>query len=113
MSDPNRTTTEQSPIPVVYAQTPPAKKRRGFAAMDREQVRELARRGGAAAHRAGTAHEFTSDEARAAGRKGGLAAHGNGKSPAEPVGRPTEAARGSTTENVVPSADEHAVTAPS
>jgi general stress protein YciG len=51
------------------------KKRRGFAAMDRELVRELARRGGAAAHRAGTAHEFSSDEARAAGRKGGLAAH--------------------------------------
>jgi general stress protein YciG len=51
------------------------KKKRGFASMDRDQVRELARRGGVAAHRAGTAHEFSSDEARAAGRKGGLAAH--------------------------------------
>jgi uncharacterized protein len=51
------------------------KKKRGFAAMNLEQVRELARRGGVAAHRAGTAHEFTSDEARAAGRKGGLASH--------------------------------------
>jgi general stress protein YciG len=56
---------------------PPAseKKKRGFAAMNPDQVRELARRGGVAAHRAGTAHEFTSDEARAAGRKGGLASH--------------------------------------
>jgi hypothetical protein len=53
----------------------PEKKKRGFAAMNPEQVRELARRGGVAAHRAGTAHEFTSDEARAAGRKGGLASH--------------------------------------
>jgi general stress protein YciG len=51
------------------------KRKRGFAAMDREQVRELARRGGSAAHRAGTAHEFNSEEARMAGRKGGLAAH--------------------------------------
>jgi general stress protein YciG len=82
MSDPNRTSTEQSPIPVTYPQAAPAKKRRGFAAMDREQVREFARRGGAAAHRAGTAHEFTSEEARAAGRKGGLAARANGKSSA-------------------------------
>jgi uncharacterized protein len=48
-------------------------KRRGFAAMSSERVREFARRGGLAAHRAGTAHEFTSDEAREAGRKGGLA----------------------------------------
>ncbi len=53
----------------------PEKKKRGFACMNRDQVRELARRGGVAAHRAGTAHEFTTDEARAAGRKGGLAAH--------------------------------------
>jgi len=51
------------------------KKKRGFASMDPNQVRELARRGGVAAHRAGTAHEFSSDEARSAGRKGGLAAH--------------------------------------
>jgi general stress protein YciG len=64
-------------------------KRRGFAAMDRELVRELARRGGAAAHRAGTAHEFSSDEARAAGRKGGLAAHAQDKQP--PVAPPLPA----------------------
>jgi general stress protein YciG len=52
----------------------PGKRKRGFAAMDPAQVRELARRGGTAAHQAGTAHEFSSDEARAAGRKGGMAA---------------------------------------
>src|SRR5947199_190481 len=44
---------------------------RGFASMDAEKQREIARKGGRAAHEKGTAHEFTSDEARAAGRKGG------------------------------------------
>jgi uncharacterized protein len=51
-------------------------RKRGFAAMDRNMVRDLARKGGVAAHRAGTAHEFSSEEARVAGRKGGLATHG-------------------------------------
>ena len=46
---------------------------RGFAAMDPEKQREIARKGGKAAHQKGTAHEFSSDEARAAGRKGGQA----------------------------------------
>jgi hypothetical protein len=41
--------------------------------MDRELVRGIARKGGRAAHEAGTAHEFTSEEARVAGRKGGQA----------------------------------------
>ena len=44
---------------------------RGFASMDTERQREIARKGGKAAHEKGTAHEFTPDEARAAGRKGG------------------------------------------
>src|SRR6059058_1440168 len=44
---------------------------RGFASMDSEKQREIARKGGRAAHEKGTAHEFTADEARAAGRKGG------------------------------------------
>jgi uncharacterized protein len=44
---------------------------RGFAAMSDERQREIARKGGRAAHAKGTAHEFTSDEARAAGQKGG------------------------------------------
>lgn len=48
---------------------------RGFASMNREKQRELASRGGKAAHEKGTAHEWTSDEAREAGRRGGLASH--------------------------------------
>ncbi len=43
----------------------------GFAAMDPQKQREIASRGGRAAHQKGTAHQFTSEEARAAGRKGG------------------------------------------
>jgi general stress protein YciG len=39
--------------------------------MDREKQREIASKGGHAAHEKGTAHEFTPDEARVAGRKGG------------------------------------------
>jgi general stress protein YciG len=50
-------------------------RRRGFAAMDRDRVKEMASKGGKAAHAAGTAHQFTSDEARVAGRKGGMAPH--------------------------------------
>ena len=52
---------------------------RGFAAMDRSRVSEIARKGGKAAHVAGTAHEFTRDEAREAGRKGGYATHAKRK----------------------------------
>lgn len=51
------------------------RRRRGFAAMDPKRVSEIASKGGKAAHQAGTAHEFTSDEARNAGKKGGLAPH--------------------------------------
>ncbi len=57
------------------AQEAPRPRRRGFAAMDRERVREIASKGGRAAHAAGTAHQFTSEEARIAGRKGGMAPH--------------------------------------
>ncbi len=42
---------------------------RGFASMDREKQREIASQGGRAAHAGGRAHQFTSDEARAAGKK--------------------------------------------
>lgn len=44
---------------------------RGFAAMTREKRREIARKGGIAAHQQGTAHQWTSEEAQIAGRKGG------------------------------------------
>lgn len=43
--------------------------------MDRAKQREIASKGGKAAHQKGTAHEWTSEEARDAGRKGGLASH--------------------------------------
>jgi len=46
--------------------------RRGFASMDKEKQREIASKGGKAAHAKGTAHEFTPEEAREAGRKGGM-----------------------------------------
>lgn len=51
---------------------------RGFAAMDPQQQREIAAKGGRAAHESGNAHEFTSEEAREAGRKGGQASQGGG-----------------------------------
>ena len=47
--------------------------KRGFASMDAEKQRMIASKGGKAAHEKGTAHEFTSEEARQAGRKGGEA----------------------------------------
>ncbi len=50
-----------------------AKSLRGFAAMDPAKQREIASRGGKAAHLKGTAHEFTPEEARVAGSKGGRA----------------------------------------
>jgi len=54
------------------------KGKRGFAGMDQEKQRKVASLGGKAAHRKGTAHEFTCEEAREAGRKGGRAAHQKG-----------------------------------
>jgi uncharacterized protein len=46
---------------------------RGFAAMSAEKQKEIASKGGRAAHEQGVAHEWSSDEARAAGKKGGQA----------------------------------------
>ena len=46
---------------------------RGFASMDITRQREIASKGGKAAHQKGTAHEWTSEEAREAGRRGGKA----------------------------------------
>ena len=58
------------------------KERRGFASMSAEKQREIASKGGRAAHQKGTAHEWSSDEAREAGRKGGMASRGGrGKLP--------------------------------
>lgn len=50
---------------------------RGFASMDPEKQREIASRGGKAAHMSGNAHQFSSEEAREAGRRGGQARGNN------------------------------------
>ena len=49
------------------------------ASMDENKQREIASQGGKAAHEKGTAHEFSSEEAREAGRKGGQNSHGGGR----------------------------------
>lgn len=46
------------------------KKKKGFAALSVERLKEIASRGGKTAHAKGVAHKFTSDEAKAAGAKG-------------------------------------------
>ena len=53
-----------------------SKQNSGFASMSLEQRRAIARLGGQAAHKKGTAHEWSTEEARLAGRKGGLRRHG-------------------------------------
>jgi general stress protein YciG len=66
--------------------------------MDRSKQREIASKGGKAAHQKGTAHEWTSEEAREAGRKGGMASHrrkqDSGSEPSEAGNESSEAARG-------------------
>jgi uncharacterized protein len=72
------------------------KRPRGFAAMDRTIVSEIARKGGKAAHSAGTAHEFTSEEARVAGRKGGRATHAKRRQGDDQPGAPESSPEGVT-----------------
>ena len=74
------------------------KERRGFASMSPEKQREIASKGGRAAHQKGTAHEWTSEEARSAGRKGGQISRGGrgrladetGPGMADPTARPSD-----------------------
>ncbi len=61
---------------------------RGFASMDRDKQREIASKGGKAAHAKGTAHEWSREQARDAGRKGGLARAQSRKPLAESEGLP-------------------------
>lgn len=72
--------------------------RRGFASMDEARQRAIASEGGRAAHARGTAHEFTSEEAREAGRKGGEAVSQNREHMAE-IGRRGGEARGNAHRN--------------
>jgi len=69
------------------------KSARGFASMDQTKQKEIASKGGRAAHAKGTAHEFDSGEARAAGRKGGMAVSRNREHMAA-IGRRGGEARG-------------------
>ena len=73
-----------------------AKEDRGFASMDRAKQREIASKGGKAAHQKGTAHEWTSEEARDAGRKGGIASHRRRR---EAMGSQTESDSAPSMEN--------------
>ena len=72
---------------------PRGRSNRGFASMDRNKQREIASKGGRAAHEKGTAHEFDSGEARAAGRKGGVTVSRNREHMAA-IGRRGGEARG-------------------
>lgn len=73
--------------------------KRGFASMDPEQQRRIAREGGKAAHKLGVAHEFNSEEARKAGRKGGETVSANREHMAEIGRRGGEASRNSRANN--------------
>ena len=66
------------------------KERRGFASMSPEKQREIASKGGRAAHEKGTAHEWTADEARSAGRRGGQVSRGGRGRLVTPESAPTE-----------------------
>ena len=84
------------------------KERRGFASMSPEKQREIASKGGRAAHEKGTAHEWTADEARAAGRKGGqISRGGRGRlvSTATDSGAPASADTGSN--SIAAGSDRH------
>lgn len=87
----------------VRSMTGERKERRGFASMSPEKQREIASKGGRAAHQKGTAHEWTSEEARSAGRKGGQISRGGRGRLVEPTGPPRE------TETGMPPADPDVV----
>jgi uncharacterized protein len=75
------------------------KERRGFASMSPEKQREIASKGGRAAHQKGTAHEWTSEEARSAGRKGGqISRGGRGRLVEGPVSGSPQAEMGPVTD---------------
>lgn len=84
MFDPNNSDSQKAAV-------------KGFASMDPARQREIARRGGKAAHASGHAHRFTSDEAREAGRKGGRSVSQNRAHMAEIGRRGGEARRKKTT----------------
>ncbi|MDB5843193.1 MAG: hypothetical protein JWP79_503 [Polaromonas sp.] len=76
----NRDTSQDTDSPSQRQAT----SRRGFASMDPERQRQIASRGGKAAHASGNAHQFNATEAREAGRKGGLAGRRSASSESKP-----------------------------
>src|SRR5262249_59672705 len=84
-----------------------AKEDRGFASMDRNKQREIASKGGKAAHQKGTAHEWTSEEAREAGRKGGMASHRRKQEQQGGGVAPNAPGAGGTTEDNTMASDPH------
>ena len=83
-----------------------AKEDRGFASMDRAKQREIASKGGKAAHQKGTAHEWTSEEARDAGRKGGIASHRRRRELLQQPGAETSGDTGSMADDTRASASD-------
>jgi uncharacterized protein len=79
--------------------TPGGKQRRGFASMSSEKQREIASKGGRAAHFKGTAHEWTPDEARSAGRKGAQASR-DGRGQPAPDQAPDQTTHGNNHPNM-------------
>jgi general stress protein YciG len=74
--------------------------------MDRSKQREIASKGGKAAHQKGTAHEWTSEEAREAGRKGGMASHRRKQEQTEPQGSDDVAAHNPSSEQMIGRSDD-------
>ena len=93
INEPGRTSSPMSASNIGGTSNGGRKSARGFASMDQSKQKEIASKGGRAAHAKGTAHEFDSGEARAAGRKGGMAVSRNREHMAA-IGRRGGEARG-------------------
>ena len=92
-AQPDEDTTMKDPE---MARSPDRRERRGFASMSPDKQREIASKGGRAAHQKGTAHEWTSEEARSAGRKGGQISRGGRGRLADGTGEGQDPAESST-----------------
>src|SRR6266480_2481529 len=93
INEPGRNSSPMSASSIGGTSNGGRKSARGFASMDQSKQKEIASKGGRAAHAKGTAHEFDSGEARAAGRKGGMAVSRNREHMAA-IGRRGGEARG-------------------
>src|SRR5690348_9355641 len=93
-------TMAENTIPGQNNESPRARtSKRGFASMDPSKQREIASKGGKAAHMQGVAHEWTPNEAREAGRKGGEAVSKNKKHMSDIGRKGGEASRSSVRES--------------